>query len=311
MASTPERIVSILPAATETCYALDLGDRVVGVSHECDFPPAAAKKPKVSRARVDPSLPSRELDAAVKKIGKAGESLYELDADLIASLEPDLVLTQVQCEVCAVSPKDLEAGLAQCDPKPDVFELRSLNLEDVFQDAYRLGKATDRVQEAEASLLRQWTLMKQVRKRVADLPRRSIAVVDWVDPVMFSGHWVPELVAAAGGDYGLVNAGEPSRWGSWDEVRDLDPDAILLSPCGRDVSMTRDEWADAVSEHDLDDVAAVREGRVFAADGHSYFNRPGPRLVYSAAILARVLHPEVPTLPPRLEEAFSHLEVPA
>lgn len=311
MASTPQRIVSILPAATETCYALDLGDRVVGVSHECDYPPAAAKKPKVSRARVDSSLPSRELDAAVKAVGERGESLYELDAELIASLEPDLVLTQVQCEVCAVSPKDLEAGLARCDPKPKVFELSSQNLEDVFQDTYRLGKATDTVHEAEATLLRQWTLMKQVRKRVGDLPERTVAVVDWVDPVMFAGHWMPELVDAAGGSYGLVDAGEPSRWGSWDEVRDVDPDAILLAPCGRDVSMTRGEWADAVDEHGLDGLAAVREGRVFAADGHSYFNRPGPRLVYSAAILARVLHPEVPALPPRLEEAFAQLEVPA
>lgn len=308
---TPERIVSILPAATETCYALGLGERVVGVSHECDFPPAAAKKPTVSRSRVDSSLPSRELDAAVKLIGERGESLYELDAELIASLEPDLVITQVQCEVCAVSPKDLEDGLALCDPKPDLFEMRSLELEDVFQDTYRLGKATGTVQEAEATLLRQWALLKQVRKRVADLPRRRVAVIDWVDPVMFAGHWVPDLVAAAGGRQELTQAGEPSRWGSWDEVRELDPDAILLAPCGRDVAMTRDEWASAVDEHGLDDLAAVREGRVFAADGHSYFNRPGPRLVYSAAILARVLHPEVPELPSRLEEAFTQLEVPA
>lgn len=308
---TPERIVSILPAATETCYALALGDRVVGVSHECDYPPAATTKPKVSRSRVDSSLPSRELDAEVKKIGRRGESLYELDARLIADLEPDLVLTQTQCEVCAVSPKDLEAGLAECDPKPAVFELQSQNLEDVFQDTYRLGKATDTVPEAEATLLRQWTLMKQVRKRVADLPERTVAVLDWVDPVMFAGHWIPELVDAAGGSYDLVASGEPSRWGSWDELRDIDPDAILLAPCGRAIPLTRDEWAEAVVDHDLDNLTAVDDGRVFAADGHSYFNRPGPRLVYSAAILARVLHPEVPALPPRLEEAFAQLEVPA
>jgi iron complex transport system substrate-binding protein len=303
----PQRIVSLLPAATESLFALGLGSRVVGVSHECDHPEAARKRPRVSRARIDAALPSRELDQQVRAVRARGESLYELDAAKIASLEPDLVVTQVQCEVCAVSPKDLEKGLADCDPRPPVLTLESQSLENVFQDIFLIGKATGTEDEAKAELFHQWGLVKQVRSRVRDLPRRRAAVLDWIHPLMFAGNWIPELVSVAGGHYDLVDAASPSRWGRWDELRKAAPDTIVLAACGRDAKTTAAEWSEVLAQQDLGDVPAVRNQRVFAADGHNFFNRPGPRLVFSAALLARAIHPEVPPLPPALESGLVRL----
>jgi iron complex transport system substrate-binding protein len=207
--------------------------------------------------------------------------------------------------VCAVSPKDIGEALAACDPTPDVLELESLSLEGVFQDIFRVATALDAVDAAKSELFRQWAIMKQVRARVAPLRRRRVAVVDWLDPLMFAGNWVPELVSAAGGESGLVERGKPSRWGTWDELRDYAPEAIVLAPCGIELTQTLDEWRRLATEHDLQDVPAVASRRIFAADGHSFFNRPGPRLVYSAALLARAIHPEVPALPEALESAMA------
>lgn len=297
------RVVSILPAATEIAYALGAGPQLVGVSHECDHPEAATRLPRVSKPRIDPHAPSAELDAAVKRLSKNRESLYELDAPLLAKLAPDVVLTQVQCEVCAVTPKDLEAGLSLVAAKPRVMALDARSLEGVLADIRLLGETLGRPDEAKLLILKQWRITKEIRAQVRDLEAPRVAVIDWVDPLMFAGNWIPELVGMANAEYSLVKAGSPSRWGSWEELEEYEPDVILVAPCGRDIEKTARELDRVLRNLPAGDLAAVDEGRVFIADGHQFFNRPGPRLIYSAALMARAFHSErVPALPAILEQ---------
>ncbi|MBI2077239.1 MAG: ABC transporter substrate-binding protein [Euryarchaeota archaeon] len=299
----PARVVSLLPAATEIVYGLGAGATLVGASHECDHPPAALKLPRVSRPRVDPNAPSGELDRQVKALKAKGQSLYEVDADLLARLKPDLILTQVQCEVCAVTPEDLEAGLRKLKHKPRVLALDAQSLEGVLNDIRLVGEALGRSEEAKLLLFRQWRLTKEIRQRVRGLAPPRVAVLDWIDPLMFAGNWIPELCAIAGASYGLVPAGKPSRWGAWEELEEYEPDVILAAPCGRDPSTTTRELAAVLKAGAPGDLRAVDAGRVWVADGHEFFNRPGPRLIYSAALMARAFHPEaVPALPESLEK---------
>ena len=301
--SPPLRVVSFLPAATEIVYALDAGAMLVGASHECDHPPAALKLPRVSRSRVDPAAPSGELDRQVKAIKAKGESLYAVDAGLLARLRPDIILTQVQCDICAVTPADLEESLRKLNVKPKVVALDAQSLEGVLNDIRLVGDALDRREEAKLLLFRQWRLTKEIRQQVRGLDPPRAAVLDWIDPLMFAGNWIPELCAIAGASYGLVPPGKPSRWGAWEELEEYEPDVILAAPCGRDPRTTTRELAAAFKTEAPGDLRAVDAGRVWVADGHEFFNRPGPRLIYSAALMARAFHPEaVPPLPESLEK---------
>lgn len=303
------RIVSILPAATEIVYALGAGAQLVGASHECDHPEAAKRLPRVSRPRVNPRLGSRELDAQVKALKGSGESLYELDADLMARLRPDIILTQVECDVCAVTPKDLASTLDRLGTPPQIVTLDAQSLEGGLADVRKLGQLLDRNEEAKVLLFRQWRLTKEIRQRVRDLNPPLVALVDWVDPLMFAGHWMPELAAIAGGRYELVAPGKPSRWGSWEELEEHEPEVIFCAPCGRGVQETRTELAQALRAARANDLPAVEAGRIFCADGNELFNRPGPRLIYSAALMARAFHPDqVPPLPESLERQMVRME---
>lgn len=309
--SEPRRIVSLLPAATEMVYVLGAWDRIVGVSHECDFPPEALKLPRVTASRVDPRLPAAELDARVKEMGRNGEGLYTIDVEKIRGLKPDLLVAQTTCTVCAVTPQMLEGVQGSIKPRPDVADLHAHSYEEVLAEIRRFGELLRRKDEAKREIIKQWGLAKEIRGRTDQLPRVRVAVLDWVEPIMFAGHWTQELVEMAGGQYSLVTKGAPSRWGSWEELEEYEPDVIVATPCGRTLEQSADEIATAVRKHDLWDLPAVRQGFVFAADGNKYFNRPGPRLVYSAALLARMLHPDqVPELPPVLEAGFAQLEIP-
>lgn len=299
---TPRRIVSLLPAATETLFALGEGSRLVGASHECDHPEAARRLPRVSRPKIDPTAPSRVLDEEVRGFARRKESLYEIDGALLRRLRPDLIITQVQCDVCAVTPDDVKAVTEGLDPRPQVVALDAQSLEGVLADVRRLGQLLDRVEEAKLLIFRQWRLTKEVRSRVRHLEPPNVALIDWVDPLMFAGNWMPELAAIAGGRYRLVEAGKPSRWGSWDELDEAEPDVLFAAPCGRGIEQTRGEIQAAMRRFAPGDLAAVDEGRVFLADGNQFFNRPGPRLIYGAALLARAFHGDaVPPLPETLE----------
>lgn len=308
--SEPRRIVSLFPAATETLFVLEAFDRVVAVSHECDFPPSAQKLPRATRSRVGGVLEPGKLDAAIRTLAAGHQSLFELDVELLQRLKPDLLIAQTDCELCAVTPQDVERVLGTLRPLPEIETFGARTFEKLLHEIRRLGQRLHRGEEAKYEILKQWGLAKEIRARVAGLGRPRVAVLDWVDPVMFAGHWTRELVEMAGGEYTLVSAGQPSRRGSWDELEEYEADVLVAAPCGRSVATASNELKDAIAQHDLWDLAAVEQQRAFAADGNQFFNRPGPRLIYSAAILARALHwQEVPPLPPAIEAGLVRLEL--
>lgn len=307
----PRRIASFVPATTELLFVLDAWDRVVGVSHECDFPPQAGGLPRLTRTRVDARGPAGQLNAAVQDLAARGQGLFDLDRDRLRELKPDLLVVQTNCDVCAVSPEDVRAIQEELRPRPELYEFGPRTYEELLAEIRRLGAVLHRPDAARREILKQWGLAKEIRNRTHALDRPRVAVLDWVDPVMFAGHWTQELVEMAGGEYGLVAQGRPSRWGSWDELEEYEPDVILATPCGRTLEQAADELAAAVRTRGLWDLAATEQGRLFVADGNHYFNRPGPRLVYAAALLARALHwDDVPSLPAALESGLGRLEVP-
>ena len=301
-APSDQRILSLLPGATETVFALDAGDRLVGASHECDHPPAAAKLPRVTRARINAHAASKKLDDEVKSLRKKKQSLYELDVRLIKKLRPNIILTQVQCDVCAVTPEDLKEVVEVLDERPQIVALDGQDLEGVLKDMRTVAETLDLHEAGKLLLFRQWRLVKEIRHRVENLEIPRVAILDWVDPVMFAGNWIPELARIAGGNASLVEAGKPSRWGSWEELEEFDPNVIVVAPCGRGVSETTKELNAPLKAMRRGELTALDDQRVYVADGHQYFSRPGPRLVYTAALMARAFHPTLPPLPPVLEE---------
>ncbi len=292
----------MLPGATETVFALGANDGLVGVSHECDHPPAANKLPRVTRARINAHASSKAIDEEIKARGKAKESLFELDLNLIKKLRPNVILTQVQCDVCAVTPEDLKKVVEVLDERPTIVAVDGQDLEGVLRDMRSIAEALGMREEGKLLLFRQWRLVKEIRSRVENLDIPKVAVLDWVDPVMFAGNWIPELAKIAGGDASLVEAGKPSRWGSWEELEEFDPNVLLVAPCGRGVAETTKELNAPLKRIRRGELTALDDQRVFVADGHQYFSRPGPRLVYTAALMARAFHPTLPPLPPVLEE---------
>lgn len=297
------RIVSLLPAATEIVYALGLGGHLVGASHECDHPPAVERIPRVTRSRIPPGATSREIDDFVKSSRAAGRGVLEIDVAALRTLRPTVLLTQALCDVCALTPADVAAAVEGLDPRPEVITLQALDLETMLSDVRRLGAALGRPSEAKDLVFRQWRITKEIRSRVADLDPPNVAILDWMDPLMFAGNWVPELASIAGGRYTLVERGKPSRWGAWEELEDAEPDVIVAAPCGRGVEETRNEMKRALAGVKRGDLTALDTGRIFLADGHHYFSRAGPRLIYAAALMARAFHPDrVPPLPAALEK---------
>lgn len=297
-----QRILSLLPGATETVFALDAGDRLVGVSHECDHPPAAANLPRVSKTRVNAHASSKKLDDEIKALQKKKESLYDLDVKLIKKLQPNVILTQVQCDVCAVTPDDLKKAVEVLDERPTIVALDGQDLEGVLKDMRTIAETLDLHEEGKLLLFRQWRLIKDIRHQVEQLEIPRVAIIDWVDPIMFAGNWIPELAKIAGGNAGLVEPGQPSRWGSWEELEEFDPNVLIVAPCGRGVDETTKELAAPLKKIRRGELTALDDKRVYVADGHQYFSRPGPRLVYTAALMARAFHPTLPPLPPILED---------
>lgn len=289
-----QRIVSLVPSATEIVAALGLVDRLVGRSHECDWPPAVRKLPVCTAPAFDPHGSSAEIDRRVKDRLREALSIYRIDDDLLGALRPDAILTQAQCEVCAVSLPKVERSVRhRLAASTRVVSLEPRRLEDVWDDVERVGAVLG---EAERGAL----LASSLRSRVdaiathaARLPERpTVACIEWLDPPMAAGNWVPELVELAGGVNLFGAAGEHSPWLTWEEVVAADPAVVLLLPCGFDIPRTLAELPVLSDRPGWTSLRAVREGRVVAADGNAYFNRPGPRLVESLEILAEVLHPE-------------------
>lgn len=293
MTSTPPRIVSLLPSATEIVSAVGHRDSLVGRSHECDFPAGVEALPVCTRPRAKLDGSSLEIDIEVKTIVEQALSVYEILEDTLKRVSPEVVVTQDRCEVCAVSLPDVEAAVRdRIGGDVAIVSLTAESTEAVYDDVRRVAAALDAVEAGAGVVGRMRSRFAEISERSAALDDRPrVACIEWSDPLMAAGNWIPEFVAAAGGEDPFGEAGEHSRWLDWEALADADPDAIILMPCGYDLGRTREE-ADLLSgDPRWRDLRAAREGRAFAVDGNAWFNRPGPRLPDSLEMMAEMLHP--------------------
>ncbi|MHC3378794.1 cobalamin-binding protein [Haloarcula sp. H-GB5] len=291
------RVVTLLPSATEIVYAL--GVEPVGVSHECDHPPAAREKPSVNRSRIDPEASSGEINEQVAA-AEESDGVYAIDHETLAELDPDLIVTQGVCDVCAVDHVVVAEAVEELGLDADVLTLDVHSLDDLFDSIHRVGAAVERDERAAelvADLRDRVAAVETTATRAETAPR--VAVLDWLDPVMAAGHWVPEMIEMAGGTYGMEEAGAHSRPREWEEVVEYDPEVLVAAPCGFDVAQTRENLTDLTRRPGFDDLTAVRDGRTYVMDGHHYVNRSGPRLVDTLEFLAALVHPDLFETPPR------------
>jgi iron complex transport system substrate-binding protein len=283
------RIVSLVPSATEMLFALGLGSDVIAVTHECDYPEAALQLPKITSDVLPAGLSAAQIDAAVKERTLAGESIYELDVDMLHDLRPDLIVTQALCSVCAVSYDDVRAVAEEIESRPRVISLDPHTVGEVLGDARTLAQATDR-KDAAVELIRDAAArIDRVRVTARKATRRPrVAALEWLDPPFAAGHWTPQLIEYAGGEDVLGFAGEQSEERSWEEVAAAQPDIVVVMPCGYDAEIAHRE-----AEMHRDELAAVGAGEIVAVDAAAYFSRPGPRIVDGLELLASILHPEL------------------
>ena len=277
------RIVSFLPAGTEIACAVGAGEFLVGRSHECDYPPEVKSLPVVSRpALTIDGLSQPQVDRAVADRLKSGESLYQVDEVLLRNLAPDIVLTQDLCQVCAPSGTELTRALKELPTKPNVLWLTPQTIADIEDNILEVGAATERIEVAESLVAHNRSRIEAVRQAVLDVPRRRVVFLEWTDPLFCAGHWVPEMITIAGGDDPLGKSGGDSVRMTWDEVREVNPEMIIVAPCGYGLDQAR-ETARAIP--------SVQGATVFAVDANAYFARPGPRVAEGIELLAHLLHP--------------------
>ena len=295
------RIVSLLPSATEIVCALGLEDRLVGVSHECDFPASVRRLPAVTETIVPKEASSREIDRLVRERLRERRGLYTLDAATLEGLRPDIIVTQTLCEVCAVAEGEVQAALCALPHAPSVVNLEPVRLEGMFDSIRQVARAA-RVEatgdELIASLRARVARVAHRAERIRYRPR--VVLLEWLDPPFSCGHWSPELVRLAGGVEGLGREGEPSRTLTWNEVRRSAPDVLVVACCGFTLERTLADLRPMAAAPGWHELPAVRGGRTYVVCGNDYFSRPGPRLVDSLEMLAHILHPEVHPLPPHL-----------
>lgn len=290
---SPMRIVSLVPSSTEMLFALGLGSEVIAVTHECDFPAQARELPKVTRDMMPADLTPGQVDAVVRNRTEQGEPLYELDVEALRRLQPDLIVTQALCAVCAVSHEDVRAIAEQLDSRPTVISLDPRTLGEVLGDVRTLAEATG-TRDAGVDLIADAARrIDRVRLAVRDRPPLKVAALEWLDPVYVAGHWTPQLIEYAGGVDVLGMAGEHSERVGWELVAAAEPDVVIVMPCGYDAPS-----AHAQALGFADRLASIGAGQVVAVDANAYFSRPGPRLVDGLELLASILHPEaVPEAP--------------
>jgi iron complex transport system substrate-binding protein len=288
------RIVSLLPSATEIVAALGLTDHLVGISHECDYPDEIRDRPRVTRCEIHGSdRPSPAIDAWVRETLASRGTLYTLDEELIRDLRPDLILTQQLCDVCAVNYGSVAAFAATLPVRPHLINLEPTRLADIYADIRLVAQAADVGARAERVIAELEQRVAAVVSRIARTAERpKCFLMEWIDPPFCGGHWNPELVQLAGGVEPIGRIGQPSRRVAWEEIQSADPDVVLLACCGFSVDRTRREMNLLAARAEWESLRAVRQGRVFVADGNTYFSRPGPRIVDSLEMLAQMLHSE-------------------
>jgi iron complex transport system substrate-binding protein len=281
------RIASLVPSATEMLFALGLGNDVVAVTHECDYPPPARDLPHVTRSVIPEGLPPAEIDREVRERTSRGEAIYELDEVELDQLEPDLIVTQAVCEVCAVSYEDVRAVAERIPSQPKVISLDPSTLGEVLGDFRRLAEAADADEAGERLLAEAADRIDRVTEAVAGAERPRVAALEWLDPPYVGGHWVPQMIDLAGGEDPLGFPGEKSRVATWEEIAAMRPEVVVSMPCGYDRERAEQETR-AYAER----IDALGAREVFAVDAAAYFSRPGPRLVDGLELLARLLHPD-------------------
>ncbi|MEW4488523.1 cobalamin-binding protein [Thalassoglobus sp. JC818] len=291
------RIVSLIASATEIVAALGYQDQLVGRSHECDFPANVVDLPVCSEPRIDVSGTSLEIDVAVKNAVREALSVYAVFKDQLEQLEPTVIITQTQCEVCAVNLKDVQAAVCEfVDSNPEIVACEPMQLDDVWKDIEKVAVALDDPQAGANLNAKLKERLREIQTRNANRPSTpTIACVEWLEPLMIAGNWVPELVEIAGGKAIMAEVGKHSPYQRWEELAELDPDVIAVMPCGFDIERTAQELDLLLNRPEWKNLKAVRNDRVYLTDGNQYFNRPGPRVVESAEILEEILHEEAET----------------
>jgi iron complex transport system substrate-binding protein len=294
------RIISLVPSATEMLFALGVGPDLVAVTHECDYPAAARVLPKVTRDLLPPGLSAAEIDAAVKERTLAGQSIYELDAEALHDLGPDLIVTQALCSVCAVSYDDVRAIAEEIDTQPMVISLDPHTVGEVLGDARTLAQATDRKDAAVELVTQASARIDRIRVATRNARRVRVAALEWLDPPFAAGHWTPQMIEWAGGEDVLGFPGENSEERSWEAIAAARPDVVIVMPCGYNAEIAHRE-----AEMHRDQLAAVGAGEVVAVNAAAYFSRPGPRIIDGLELLAHILHPELVPEPDPAAQALT------
>ena len=287
------RIVSLVPHATELLFALGLGDEVVAVTHECDHPPEARRRARVTRDALPGGLSAAQIDAAVRECTLRGEAIYELDRAALEALEPDLIVTQALCPVCAVSYEEVAELASSLPSRPRVISLDPKTLGEAMGDIRTVAEATGRREQGIDLLARAAARIDRVRLAVRSEQRLGVAALEWLDPVYVAGHWTPQLIELAGGEDVLGLPAEPSRTARWEEVAAAEPEVVVVMPCGYDASGAHRQALEHAGE-----LAGLDARLIVAVNASAYFSRPGPRLIDGLELLAHILHPErVPDCP--------------
>lgn len=320
------RIVSLLASATEMITALGCLDQMVGRSHECDYPPEVLHLPLVSTVQIDVNTSSAQIDAQIKQLAHKQEmqqdmalkalSIYAIDVEKLQELRPDVIFTQTQCEVCAVSERDVTEAVKQLTGlEPRIISLAPYRLQDVWEDLYRVGKALGRVEQAEELIKGYKKRLEHVQSSTAQLVEAAgqgkkpcVAVLEWLDPLMAAGNWTPELIEYANGESLFGEVGTHSPWLTWEELQAVDPDVIILSPCGFTLERTLQDVPLLQAHSEWRSLHAVQQGRVYAIDGNYYLNRSGPRLVESTELLSHVIWNGKRTAVDENEQAWCKVE---
>jgi iron complex transport system substrate-binding protein len=297
------RIASLVPSATETLFALGLGDDVVAVTHECDYPPEAQELPHLTRTVIPEGLAAGDIDRAVRERTERGEPIYELDSWLLREVSPELIVTQALCEVCAVSSDDVRAIAEELHPVPQVLALDPTTLGEVLAGTRDLAAAAGVPEEGGRLVEQAAARIDRVSEAVEGAPRPRTAALEWLDPPFVGGHWVPQMLELAGGDDALGFAGERSRTATWDELEAARPEAVVVMPCGYDAGRSAEEARDHGGR-----LAELGARTVVAVDAAAYFSRPGPRLIDGLELLAHVLHPDRVAPPERGDQALIAIE---
>ncbi len=300
------RIVSLLPSATEIVCALGLQDQLVGVTHECDYPPSVKALPKVTRTHIPHDVTSAEIDHLVREQLKTQQALYSLDLPTLEGLRPDLLVTQALCDVCAVAEAEVSSAACSLPGQPRVLNLEPMSLEEVFETLLEVGETTGRDKRAAEVVASLRQRVRAVERRTAEIPhdrRPRVVFLEWLDPLFSGGHWNPRLVASAGGFDPVAEDGKPSRTLTWEALADANPDVLFIACCGFPVERALQDLALLQQQAGWCQLPCVKSGRVYVTDGNAYFSRPGPRLVDGMEIMAHALHPDIHPLPPGMAPA--------